>query len=182
MDRRRWLQHERSRLGQIIDENLPQHQTTSVSRMRRYGKTGSVTHGPPKFPITQTSQAFPEAVWTFIDWAEYLISSTAVSGPNHLQNCSTGNGDQTSVAGPSLLPVPRLYRRFAAGLTGTNRGASEPQSQCPSHLTAWLLLIDARFPWRQVKSRNVGFMGTRDVGEEEVCRFEAVRQRVGDRT
>jgi len=25
-------------------------------------------------------------------------------------------------------------------------------------------------PWREAKSRNVGFMGTRDVGEEEVCR------------
>ena len=25
-------------------------------------------------------------------------------------------------------------------------------------------------------------MGTRDVGKEEACRFEAVRQRIGDRT
>ena len=78
--------------------------------------------------------------------------------------------------------VWNFARRFAAGLTGTNRGASGPQSQCPSHVTAWLLFIDARFPWRQVKSRDVGFMGARDVGEEEVCRFEAVRQRVDDRT
>jgi hypothetical protein len=61
-------------------------------------------------------------------------------------------------------------------------GASGPQSPYPRNVTAWLLLIDARFPWRQVKSGNVGFVGTRDVGEEEVCRFEAVRQRVGDRT
>jgi hypothetical protein len=60
--------------------------------------------------------------------------------------------------------------------------APVPKSPCPRNLTAWLLLIDARFPWRQVKRRNVGFMGTRDVGEQEICRFEAIRQRVGDRT
>ena len=80
------------------------------------------------------------------------------------------------------LAEMQTLQEVCGGLTGTNPGASGPKSQCPSHMTAWLLLIDARFPWRQVKSRDVGFMGPRDVGEEEVCRFEAVRQRVGDRT